>query len=295
MFFGAVLTPGVECTPDCSNGEILHISQACLYNPVSSERTYIHVTDGEKSYALCALQKDKQENASLDLFVSTRAGTTFKITGGKNEVHLIGYFEPDAETDSEDMSECSHEDDEDLSMDGDDTKDGDDDEDDEERSTEEDGDASDSDDDEDEEVDSEDELDDIEGDDSDDEDDDCASPAPAAPAKKVPEKADKKQQSKTDEKAKAAAASVAESKKRKADAPVQKPQKVQKTEASANSAESDFEKSIVDYLKKNGRCMIAQLAGKVRKPDALKAVKYQVFLKSKPCFTIEGQYVSLKA
>lgn len=223
--------------------------------------------------------------------MSTRAGTSFKISGGKNEVHLIGYFEPEADTDSDEgFSECLHEDedtDEEISsMEGEDAKDSSDEND--EQSTEENGEGSSSDDDDDDDDDQEDEdelmdsgddVDDDEefDDDEDEEEEKELEKKKVLPAttKKIDDKAGKKAA-----KAEKPVPATTESKKRKVETPVQKPQKIQKTESSSNnSAEAEFEKAVADYLKKNGRCMIAQLAGKVRKPDALKAVKYQAFLK----------------
>lgn len=46
-----------------------------------------------------------------------------------------------------------------------------------------------------------------------------------------------------------------------------------------SSPEALWEKSIVDFLKKNGRQPISNVAGKVKKPETLKATKYSQFLK----------------
>lgn len=44
---------------------------------------------------------------TLDLFISTQSCVKFQTTGGKNEVHIIGYFEPndDEESDVDDGDE----------------------------------------------------------------------------------------------------------------------------------------------------------------------------------------------
>lgn len=71
---------------------------------------------------------------------------------------------------------------------------------------------------------------------------------------------------------------------------------IEKVEKSAEhkEEESKFENSVVQYLKKNGRQVVAQLAGKVKKPEGLKDVKYLAFLKERASlFNIEGQMVSL--
>ncbi|KFG39945.1 nuclear factor NF3, partial [Toxoplasma gondii p89] len=98
MFYGVVVKPGqtVTLSPE-DGGEVLHLSQVCMPQPKDGGRTYVQVIQEGKTYSVCMLQKDKLEFTSLDLFLSTRQGITIKTEGGKNEVHLTGYFEPDAE------------------------------------------------------------------------------------------------------------------------------------------------------------------------------------------------------
>jgi len=93
MFYGLVLKPGVPVSVDTDLGEVLHISQACLNAPKNNGNTYVKIKEGQTSYSICCLQKDSQEHASLDLFVQAAAGASF-VAEGSNEVHLLGYWEP---------------------------------------------------------------------------------------------------------------------------------------------------------------------------------------------------------
>lgn len=60
-----------------------------MTNPKDSNRTYVQVSQEGKTYAVCMLQKDKQEFSTLDLFFSTRQGVSIKTEGGKNEVRKV--------------------------------------------------------------------------------------------------------------------------------------------------------------------------------------------------------------
>ncbi|KAL8425206.1 hypothetical protein Efla_004281 [Eimeria flavescens] len=72
-----------------------------MSKPVDGSRTYLKIVQGAQSFAACVLQKDKQESCSVDLFLSTREGIQLTLEGGKNELSVIGYFEPEAESESE--------------------------------------------------------------------------------------------------------------------------------------------------------------------------------------------------
>ncbi|KAK2196272.1 bifunctional Nucleoplasmin core domain superfamily/Nucleoplasmin-like domain [Babesia duncani] len=116
MLFGAVIAPGNSVTPKHDLANIVHVSQLCLNEPTSNEKTYVQLVDGNKSYCICALQKDVQEHATVDIFFSTTGGLKLTTKGGQNEVHVIGYFEPDEESfisDSDDEDEEDDEQDED--------------------------------------------------------------------------------------------------------------------------------------------------------------------------------------
>ncbi|UVC50078.1 hypothetical protein MACK_003943 [Theileria orientalis] len=108
MLFGAVLAPGSSVTPKNELANIVHLSQVCLNEPKSNEKTYVQLVDGNKVYNLCSLQKDVNEHATLDVFFSTNGGLKLSTKGGQNEVHVIGYFEPEDDTflsDSEEEEE----------------------------------------------------------------------------------------------------------------------------------------------------------------------------------------------
>ncbi|XP_053991758.1 nucleolin-like isoform X2 [Hylaeus volcanicus] len=288
MFFGAVLKPGTSFTPEVIDGEILHISQACLYNPANVERTYLEVVDDDETYAACVLQKEKQESVSLDLYLNGSNGSKLQISGGRNEVHIVGYYEPQDGSDSEDISVSEPDG---YDFDNDDSS--------SENvnsnrckpisSSKADKGADDEDDEDDDDEDDDDEEDDEEDDDENDDDDDENAESDAASDEQMSGKQNElKQNSKTKE-------ARPESNKRHSNSTVSKPSKMAKRERGKMSPEAEFEKQIVDYLKSSGRVMISQLAGKIRKPDSLKTMRYQAFLKSKPSFKVDGQYVSLKS
>ncbi|GFE53575.1 nuclear factor NF3 [Babesia ovis] len=120
MLFGAVIAPGSSVTPKNDLANIVHLSQVCLNEPKNNEKTYVQLVDGNKSFNLCVLQKDVCEHATVDIFFSTVGGIKLTTKGGKNEVHVVGYFEPEEE------SYVSDSDDEDLDEDDDDEGSGDD-------------------------------------------------------------------------------------------------------------------------------------------------------------------------
>ncbi|AFZ81744.1 hypothetical protein BEWA_011620 [Theileria equi strain WA] len=95
MLFGAVIAPGNSVTPKNELANIVHLSQVCLNEPKSDEKTYVQLVDGDKVYNVCSLQKDVHEHATVDVFFSTMGGLKLTTKGGANEVHIIGYFEPE--------------------------------------------------------------------------------------------------------------------------------------------------------------------------------------------------------
>ncbi|CDR97463.1 hypothetical protein, conserved [Babesia bigemina] len=122
MLFGAVIAPGSSVTPKNDLANIVHLSQVCLNDPKSNEKTYVQLVDGNKTFNICALQKDVREHATVDVFFSTVGGIKLTTKGGKNEVHVVGYFEPEEESyvsdsDDEDMDDEEGGDDEEGSED----------------------------------------------------------------------------------------------------------------------------------------------------------------------------------
>uniref|UniRef100_A0A7S3UPD0 Nucleoplasmin-like domain-containing protein n=1 Tax=Oxyrrhis marina TaxID=2969 RepID=A0A7S3UPD0_OXYMA len=103
-FWGAVIKPGQRVTVSDSQGDLLHLSQACLSNPKGEGKTYLRVEHDKKELTLACLVKDTQEHCHLDLFFSVADVTVFHVEG-KNDVHLTGYFEPTVREDSEDEAE----------------------------------------------------------------------------------------------------------------------------------------------------------------------------------------------
>lgn len=104
------MKPGVVVRPtEDDGGCVLHLSNACLVNPTSQNKTYLQVVCKGKTYCLCVLESGKTENVPLDLFLSIESGIEFKAIGGPNEVHLVGYFEPQ---DSENCDDVDVSDDE---------------------------------------------------------------------------------------------------------------------------------------------------------------------------------------
>jgi len=122
MFYGVVVKAAKTVPLETKLGEVLHLSQACLSDPRDGGKTYLKVNNGENTFTVCCLQKDKCEHTSLDLFIQASSGVSF-IAEGKNDIHLVGYWEPHSE----------HSDDEDefdALMDGEESKEEDDEEDD---------------------------------------------------------------------------------------------------------------------------------------------------------------------
>lgn len=305
MLFAKNLKPGqtVKVTPE-DGGEVLHISQVCMSKPVDNSRTYLKIVQGSQSFAACVLQKEKQESCSVDLFLSAREGIQLALEGGKNELSVIGYFEPEPESDSEGDDEMAgfgedseEESEEDVSEDETDgmsapvdgrIEDLDAQEDEAKKKAkgankkvqalkalqaaaandDDDEDDEEGDDDEDEQSESGDESgeDDEEG--SDDEEEESESePAPAPQDNK--RKAQQQQQG-------------------------NKKAKTQAAEPSSNKGdEATYKTALVDFLKKNGPTPLATLGQKVKKPASLP--KMAAFLKAHAnVFAVEGGKCSLK-
>jgi nucleophosmin 1 len=282
-------------------GEVLHISQACLNAPKGSGNTYVKIKDGQSTFAVCCLQKDTQEHASLDLFVQAESSPSF-VAEGPNEVHLLGYWEPnpslsDEEDDDEGMSGLMG--DEGVS------------ESDEENEEEMERFAK--------KLPNIEELGDEESDEEDDEED-LEEPVEVAKPKALPvggasankqkpgqKGGDKPQQqnknqvpppkAKAGPKASPKANEVQQGQKRKAtDGPAAEPAAKQAkaaTPAKVEGGEEKFQADLTEYLTKNGRTSMSELGSKVKKPAGV-AKKIGVFLKErKDVFKIEGNNVEL--
>jgi len=292
MFYGLILKPGVPVSIDADLGEVLHISQACLSDPKGNGKTYVKIKEGCSTYAICCLQKDSQEFASLDLFLQAATAPSF-VAEGTNEVHLIGYWEPNPSlSDEEDDDEMaglmesdaiseSDEDDETAEM---------------ERFSK--------------------MLPEANSDESEDEDEDeeaaVAPPVVAPKAKALPagasankqkpgQKGGDKPQPKAQAKPAPKASEAQQGQKRKAaDVPAAEPAAKQAKGAAAaapakaeGGGEEKFQADLIEYLKKNGRTSMSELGSKVKKPAGV-AKKVGVFLKErKDTFKIDGNNVQL--
>ncbi|GBE58519.1 nuclear factor NF3 [Babesia ovata] len=98
MLFATVIAPGATVTPKDDLASIVHLSHVCLNEPKNNEKTYLQLVDGSKTFNLCCLQKDVHESANLDIFFSVTGNVKLTTKGGKNEVHVTGYFEPEEES-----------------------------------------------------------------------------------------------------------------------------------------------------------------------------------------------------
>jgi nucleophosmin 1 len=97
-FWGCILKPGAKAKIENPEGDILHLSQACLHNPQDG-KNYIQAEVQGKTYAIACLERNKKEHDSFDLFFNPDS-CAFS-NNGKSEVHLTGYFEPDEDMDDE--------------------------------------------------------------------------------------------------------------------------------------------------------------------------------------------------
>jgi len=91
-FWGVSLKPGATKGVDSPQGDIMHLSQACLHEPRDG-KNYVCAKVNGTSYALACLEKGKKEHDNFDLFFSS--GDCVFVNKGQSEVHLTGYFEPD--------------------------------------------------------------------------------------------------------------------------------------------------------------------------------------------------------
>jgi len=102
MFYGVVVKAGKTVKLDSELGEVLHLSQACLNDPKDGGKTYLKLNDGTNAFTVCCLQKDKCEHTGMDLFIQTDNDAVSFTAEGKNDIHLVGYWEPHSEdTDDE--------------------------------------------------------------------------------------------------------------------------------------------------------------------------------------------------
>jgi len=297
MFYGLVLKPGVPVSVDTDLGEVLHISQACLNSPKGNGNTYVKIKEGQTSYSICCLQKDSQEHASLDLFVQAAAGASF-VAEGSNEVHLLGYWEPNPSlSDDDDDDELGLMDDEAIESDEEDAEEM-------ERFSKK--------------LPNIEELGDDESDEEEDDEDEVA-PAVVAKPKTLPAGASANKQKpgqkggvkpeqnknqvpqpkgKAGPKASPKASDSQQGQKRKAgDSPAAEPTPKQAKAATPATAdaggEEKFQSDLHEYLTKHGRTTMSELGSKVKKPAGV-AKKIGVFLKErKDIFKIEGSNVEL--
>ncbi|CCF75208.2 nucleophosmin 1 [Babesia microti strain RI] len=212
MLYGAIIEPGKSVTPKNELSSVVHISQLCLDEPSENGKTYVQINDGETLFNLCVLEKDVNEMATVDVFFSTNS-ISLTTKGAKNNVHVVGYFEPDeAGGLISDSDEFEDEEDDEAEVDQDD-------------------------------------------DDDDDFDEGSEDEEKSSKRKGGKGKNDKN------------------------------PKK--------HKVEDDYEKSLCDYLKKNGKTTLALLGSKVKKPVGLN-VKIGQFLKERSnIFKVNGDSVSL--
>merc|ERR1712129_488972 len=97
-FKGYVLKPAKKENVSVPEGDVWHLSQACLHEPKAG-KNYIQVEVRGETYTLTHLEKDKVEHNALDLFFGSE-GATFGVKGN-SEVHLLGYLEPAEEKEDE--------------------------------------------------------------------------------------------------------------------------------------------------------------------------------------------------
>ncbi|EDL47458.1 Mitotic apparatus protein p62, putative [Plasmodium vivax] len=316
MFYGKVIKADETVVPEIKDGySVIHLSRACLNNPEDEGKLYVQVEDANGCYNICCLQKNVCEDTALDIFLMLDNEVKLKTSGSKNEVHIVGYYEVSfgqdhLDDEDEEDEELEGEDDEyeneevrmltrkntlknslangfgkkkkknsldeddetnvgnnDDEDDEDDEDDDDDDDDDEDEEGEDDDDDEDDEDDDDEEDDDEDDEEDEEDDDDEDDDDGTKN------------KGDKKKNGPKKNKNKRALDN-------KNDGPSKK---------SKLFDESQYEKDLVAFLKKNGKCKLPEL-GKVKKPEGLK-MKLGFFIKKHSNvfkFDADSQVVSLK-
>eukprot|EP00920_Eleutheroschizon_duboscqi_P013394 GHVT01031568.1.p1 GENE.GHVT01031568.1~~GHVT01031568.1.p1 ORF type:complete len:401 (-),score=141.47 GHVT01031568.1:1083-2285(-) len=104
MFYGLKLKPGQVTKADNSRGELFHVSSVTLHQPTDSAPVYIQIHDGRDYFTAAVLTKGSNETTTTDLFCEA-ATVKFRSTGGKNEVHVCGYFEPEEDPCCAEMSD----------------------------------------------------------------------------------------------------------------------------------------------------------------------------------------------
>lgn len=301
MFCGLIIKPGQKVKLDSTQGEILHLSQACLSEPKDNGRVYVQAIDNGNAYTICSLQKGTVEHASLDLFLSTSAEIELSVIG-KNEVHISGFYEP--EMDEEDF------DDEDALM-------GMSDEDEEELESENNkadnkktlkrklpskSDDSTDEEIEDEEIDSDeaddldlDELiqdnDDEEDDDEDDEDDDEDDEEEDEEKEEEEEEEEPVKVSSVKNKNKQSASTISQKAKSSDSQPPSKKSRVESK--SQSKPDQLYEESIVDFLKKNGRTNMAMIGNKIKRPEGVSKKLGSFIAERTDLFKVENNMISL--
>ncbi|CAG9472151.1 unnamed protein product [Plasmodium vivax] len=314
MFYGKVIKADETVVPEIKDGySVIHLSRACLNNPEDEGKLYVQVEDANGCYNICCLQKNVCEDTALDIFLMLDNEVKLKTSGSKNEVHIVGYYEVSfgqdhLDDEDEEDEELEGEDDEyeneevrmltrkntlknslangfgkkkkKNSLDEDDetnvgnNDDEDDEDDDDDDDDDEDEEGEDDDDDDEDDEDDDDEEDDDEDDEEDEEDDDDEDDDDG-----TKNKGDKKKNGPKKNKNKRALDN-------KNDGPSKK---------SKLFDESQYEKDLVAFLKKNGKCKLPEL-GKVKKPEGLK-MKLGFFIKKHSNvfkFDADSQVVSLK-
>lgn len=89
-FWGCVLKPGQKKPVNIGSSDVLHLSQACLYDPKPG-KNYLQVEVEGKTFNIACLEKDKRDHDGFDLFFEANA--SFK-NNGATEIHLMGNIEP---------------------------------------------------------------------------------------------------------------------------------------------------------------------------------------------------------
>ncbi|KAH8582795.1 nuclear factor NF3 [Cryptosporidium sp. chipmunk genotype I] len=296
MFCGLIIKPGQKIKLDSTQGEILHLSQACLSEPKDNGRVYVQAIDGGNAYTICSLQKGTIEHASLDLFLSTSADIELSVIG-KNEVHISGFYEPEMEEDFDDedalMGMSDEEDEEQLELEDSKvenkknlkrklpTK--------SDESTDEEVDDEEIDSDEADDLDldeliqdNDDDEDEDDGDDEDDDEedlDDLDDEEDEEPVK-VPSTKNKNKQSSGSQKIKSSDS--------------QPPSKKSRVESKSQSKPDQlYEESIIDFLKKNGRTNMAMIGNKIKRPEGVSKKLGSFISERTDLFKVENNMISL--
>ncbi|SBS98161.1 conserved Plasmodium protein, unknown function [Plasmodium ovale] len=325
MFYGKVIKAEETIVPEPKDGySVIHLSRACLNNPEDEGKLYVQVEDANGCYNICCLQKNVCEDTPLDIFLMIDNGVKVKTSGSKNEVHLVGYYEVSFgqdnldDDDDEDFEEedefeneevkiltrkntlknslsngfskkkkdaaANGEDDEtNVGKNEEDDDEDDDDDDDEEEDDEEEDDEEDEDEEEEEEEeeeeDEEEEEEEVDAEEEEEDDDE-----------EVDEDDEEDEEEDDEDGTKKKNLQKKGKNKRSLDNKNDEPSKKSKL-----GDESQYEKDLVAFLKKNGKSKLTEL-GKVKKPDGLK-MKLGMFIKKHSNvfkYENEGQIVSLK-